>query len=221
MKKISIAIDGPASAGKSTVAKILAAKLGYVYVDTGAMYRAVTWAAQQAGVAASDEAALVQLMDEHRIHFVQEEDGQHTFWDNQDITLAIRQPEVTNEVSEVSAHSKVRERLVKQQQDYGVEGGIVMDGRDIGTTVLPNAEVKIFLVASVEERAERRYKENLGKGIPTDFETLKKEIADRDHYDSTREVSPLVQAEDAVRVDTTGLGIDEVVAEIEKVMAAR
>lgn len=221
MKKISIAIDGPASAGKSTVAKILAAKLGYVYVDTGAMYRAVTWAAQQAGIAASDEAALVQLMDEHRIHFAQEEDGQHTFWDDQDITLAIRQPEVTNEVSEVSAHSKVRERLVKQQQDYGVEGGIVMDGRDIGTTVLPNAEVKIFLVASVEERAERRYKENLEKGIPTDFETLKKEIADRDHYDSTREVSPLVQAEDAVRVDTTGLGIDEVVAEIEKVMAAR
>lgn len=221
MKKISIAIDGPASAGKSTVAKILAAKLGYVYVDTGAMYRAVTWAAQQAGIAASDEVALVQLMDEHRIHFAQEEDGQHTFWDDQDITLAIRQPEVTNEVSEVSAHSKVRERLVKQQQDYGVEGGIVMDGRDIGTTVLPNAEVKIFLVASVEERAERRYKENLEKGITTDFETLKKEIADRDHYDSTREVSPLVQAEDAVRVDTTGLGIDEVVAEIEKVMAAR
>lgn len=218
MNKISIAIDGPASAGKSTVAKILAAKLGYIYVDTGAMYRAMTWAAEQNGLAMNDGKGIAKLLDKHCIRFTKESDGQHTFWDDEDITTAIRQPNITNNVSEVSAQPEVRERLVEQQRDYGKEGGIVMDGRDIGTTVLPKAEVKIFLVASVEERAERRYKENLEKGITTDFETLKQEIADRDHYDSTREVSPLVQADDAVRVDTTGLNIDEVVAKINDII---
>lgn len=218
MSKISIAIDGPASAGKSTVAKILAKQLHYVYVDTGAMYRAMTWAVEKENLPFSDGSAIASLLDQHQIHFKQEEDGQHTFWDDEDITLAIRQPEVTRHVSEVSAQPEVRERLVRQQQQYGVDGGIVMDGRDIGTTVLPKAEVKIFLVASVEERAERRFKENQEKGIDTDFETLKKEIAARDEYDSNRTVSPLVQAEDAVRVDTTGLSIDEVVSSIQKII---
>lgn len=221
MQKISIAIDGPASAGKSTVAKILAKQLHYIYVDTGAMYRAITWGAEQEKIPYSDGSSIAALLDHHRIHFKQESDGQHTLWDDQDITLAIRQPNITRHVSEVSAHPEVRTRLVHQQQQYGMDGGIVMDGRDIGTTVLPKAEVKIFLVASVEERAERRFKENQEKGITVDFETLKKEIAARDEYDSNRKVSPLKQAEDAVRVDTTGLSIDEVVAEIQKIIAEK
>ena len=131
------------------------------------------------------------------------------------MTLEIRQPDVTKAVSEVSAHGKVREELVAIQRKIGERGGVVMDGRDIGTAVLPNAEVKIFLVASVSERAERRFKEN---GIPTDLETLTKEIQERDHYDSTRDVSPLKQAEDAVRIDTTGKSIPEVVAAIKAVV---
>ena len=134
------------------------------------------------------------------------------------MTEAIRQPDVTNAVSAVSKHAKVREEMVALQQKIGQAGGVVMDGRDIGTAVLPKAEVKIFLVASVEERAERRFKENQEKGIETDFETLKAEIERRDYLDSTREVSPLVQASDAVKIDTTGLTIEEVVAAIQNVI---
>ncbi|MGG5358743.1 MULTISPECIES: (d)CMP kinase [unclassified Enterococcus] len=221
METISIAIDGPASSGKSTVAKILAKEFNYVYTDTGAMYRAVTYLALQHDVALNDEAGIVQLTKEHEISFRQQEDGQRVYADQEDITDAIRQPEVTNAVSEVAAHGKVRAEMVAIQKSIGAKGGVVMDGRDIGTAVLPNAEVKIFLVASVKERAERRYKENLEKGIPTELEVLTKEIQERDHFDSTREVSPLKQAEDAVRVDTTGKSITEVVQEIKNVIAEK
>lgn len=213
MTQISIAIDGPASSGKSTVAKILAKELNYIYTDTGAMYRAVTYLAITNNVSFSDEEGLVSLIKKYPISFSQQEDGQHVF-----VTLEIRQPDVTKAVSEVSAHGKVREELVAVQRKIGERGGVVMDGRDIGTAVLPNAEVKIFLVASVSERAERRFKENQEKGIPTDLETLTKEIQERDHYDSTRDVSPLKQAEDAVRIDTTGKSIPEVVAAIKAVV---
>lgn len=214
MTKISIAIDGPASAGKSTVAKILAQKLRYIYCDTGAMYRALTYAAIQKQVNQDDEEALVNLLKNSKISFQQKSDGQHVYLNGQDVTNEIRQNDVTNAVSKVSAYKKIREDLVKRQQWIAKSGGIVMDGRDIGTAVLPDAEVKIFLIASVEERAERRLKENQRKGIPADFTTLKKEIETRDYLDSTRENSPLVQAEDAVLVDTTGLSIMEVVGEI-------
>lgn len=218
MKKISIAIDGPASAGKSTVAKILAKELNYIYLDTGAMYRAITLATLKNKIDPTDEYHVQKLVKASNIHFEQGEHGQLVFLNKQDVTEEIRLPEVTNLVSQIAAQELVRQELVRQQQVFGAEGGIVMDGRDIGTAVLPNAEVKIFLVASVVERAERRYQENISKGIMTDFETLKKEIEERDHKDSTRAVSPLVQAEDAVKIDTTGLSIEEVVSEIKAVI---
>ncbi|HIB4597037.1 TPA: (d)CMP kinase [Enterococcus faecalis] len=218
MGKISIAIDGPASSGKSTVAKILAKQLNYVYCDTGAMYRAITYLALQNQIDIQAEEPLVALCVNHTISFQQAENGQRVFIDGHEVTEAIRQPDVTNAVSTVSKHAKVREEMVALQQKIGQAGGVVMDGRDIGTAVLPKAEVKIFLVASVEERAERRFKENQEKGIETDFETLKAEIERRDYLDSTREVSPLVQASDAVKIDTTGLTIEEVVAAIQNVI---
>ncbi|MCA5012860.1 MULTISPECIES: (d)CMP kinase [unclassified Enterococcus] len=220
MKKISIAIDGPASSGKSTVAKILAKKLNYIYCDTGAMYRALTYLAIQKNIDFEDETGLVKLCLEHTISFKQTDKEQLVFVDSNEVTEAIRQPDVTNAVSIVAKHKEVREKMVELQQAIGQARGVVMDGRDIGTAVLPDAEVKIFLVASVSERAERRYKENQEKGITTDFETLKKEIEQRDHLDSTRAVSPLKQAEDAVKIDTTGLTIEEVVAAIEQVILA-
>lgn len=218
MGKISIAIDGPASSGKSTVAKILAKQLNYVYCDTGAMYRAITYLALQNQIDIQAEEPLVALCVNHTISFQQAENGQRVFIDGHEVTEAIRQPDVTNAVSAVSKNAKVREEMVALQQKIGQAGGVVMDGRDIGTAVLPKAEVKIFLVASVEERAERRFKENQEKGIETDFETLKAEIERRDYLDSTREVSPLVQASDAVKIDTTGLTIEEVVAAIQNVI---
>lgn len=221
MENISIAIDGPASSGKSTVAKILASDFHFIYVDTGAMYRAVTYLAIKHKVAFSDEAALVELTKKYPITFKQSAHGQLVFADDEEITQAIRQPEVTQAVSEVSAQGKVREELVNAQRQMAQTGGIVMDGRDIGTTVLPKAEVKIFLVASVEERAQRRYKENQAKGITMAFEEIKEAIAKRDYLDSHREVSPLVQASDAERVDTTGMSIEQVVAKIKAIVASK
>jgi cytidylate kinase len=218
LKKINIAIDGPASSGKSTVAKILANDYGFIYTDTGAMYRSVTLMAIKAGVAFTDEDALVQLIHENAISFKQTDQGQLVFINDNNVTEDIRQPEVTNNVSEVSAHEAVRRELVKKQQEIAKASGVVMDGRDIGTAVLPNAEVKIFLVASVVERAERRYKENQSKGIMTDFQTLKEEIEHRDLLDSTRKISPLKKAADAELLDTTGMTIQQVVTSIKEVV---
>ena len=171
MKQIRIAIDGPASSGKSTVAKIVARDLGYTYLDTGAMYRCATYLALKHGLSESDLEALLTLLDSHPISFGKTEDGkgQLVYLNGEDVTLAIRQHDVTNNVSWVAALAPVREKLVEQQRLIAKQGGIIMDGRDIGTVVLPNAELKLFLIASVEERAERRYKENLEKGIETDL----------------------------------------------------
>ena len=218
-KKIKIAIDGPASAGKSTVAKILASELNYVYCDTGAMYRVLTLQALRHDVDIEDEEKLVALLKDTHISFEPDEDQQKVFLNQENVTLDIRQPEVTNHVSAVSAHKGVREELVRRQQEIAQSGGIVMDGRDIGTAVLPDAEVKIFLVASAKERAERRYKENISKGITTPLEVLQKEIEDRDYKDSHRKVSPLVQAEDAIRLDTTSLSIEQVVEKMKELMS--
>lgn len=206
-----IAIDGPASSGKSTIAKILADKYSLVYVDTGAMYRTLTYLALKNNVPVTNEDLLLKLLKETTISFKKIKEGQLVLADDEDVTEAIRSHEVTNNVSEVSAFAKIREELVSRQQKIAKDTGVVMDGRDIGTVVLPNADVKIFLVASVEERAERRYLENQAKGIDSDFERLKQEIIARDDYDSNREVSPLKQASDAVRLDTTSLSIEEVV----------
>ena len=187
MKDIRIAIDGPASSGKSTVAKIIAKNLGYTYLDTGAMYRSATYLALQNGLTEENVPEILDQLSQNPIN-----------------------------VSWVAAIPEVRQELVSQQQRIAQEGGIIMDGRDIGTVVLPDAELKIFMIASVDERAERRYKENIEKGIPADLETLKKEIAERDYKDSHREVSPLRPAEDAITFDTTGVSIDGVVEFIQE-----
>ena len=215
--KLNIAIDGPASSGKSTVAKIIAKDLNYIYTDTGAMYRSVTYLALKYQVDFADEKALVELIQRYPITFKQTKEGQLVFVDGEDVTTAIRLPEVTQNVSQVAALKAVRQKLVQQQQVIAKAKGVVMDGRDIGTVVLPDAEVKIFLVASVEERAQRRYKENQEKGIACDYEELKEAIAKRDYYDSHRENSPLKQAEDAILIDTTGMSIPEVVLAIETI----
>ncbi|HFI0346030.1 TPA: (d)CMP kinase [Streptococcus suis] len=212
MKSIQIAIDGPASSGKSTVAKIIAKDFGYTYLDTGAMYRSATYLALQNGIDVTDQDGIVTLLAQHPIRFGRDAQGQQqVFVGEQDVTLPIRDNQVTNNVSAVAALPLVREELVRLQQEIAQAGGIVMDGRDIGTVVLPQAELKIFLVASVEERALRRFKENTERGIESDLETLKEEIAARDLKDSTREVSPLKAADDAITFDTTGVSIQGVV----------
>lgn len=215
---IKIAIDGPASSGKSTIAKILAESYQLVYVDTGAMYRTLTYLALKNKIAIDNEEELVALLADTDIIFARNETGQSVYANKEDVTLAIRQHDVTNNVSLVSSFALVREELVKRQQKIAQATGVVMDGRDIGTVVLPNADVKIFLVASAEERAKRRYLENKEKGIETDFERLKEEIIARDEFDSNREISPLKQANDAVRLDTTSLSIAEVVEECKKII---
>lgn len=217
MKSIQIAIDGPASSGKSTVAKIIAKNLGYTYLDTGAMYRCATYLALQNDLKDKDVEAILTLLSESPISFGRAEDGSQTvFLGDQDVSLAIRQNDVTNNVSWVAALPEIRQELVNQQRRIASKGAIIMDGRDIGTVVLPDAELKIFLIASVEERAERRFKENQEKGIETDFETLKEEIAARDYKDSHRKVSPLKAADDAITFDTTGVDIQGVVKFIQE-----
>ncbi|MEH7107360.1 MULTISPECIES: (d)CMP kinase [Bacillaceae] len=215
-KKISIAIDGPAAAGKSTVAKIVAEKLSYIYIDTGAMYRALTFKAIANQLNLEDHEAMIDCLLDTEIELQPSENGQLVFLDQKNVTKEIRTAEVTNSVSIVSKHQKVREEMVKRQQAFAKNGGVVMDGRDIGTHVLPNAEAKFFLLASVEERAVRRHNENIEKGFPSDLEKLKEEIARRDKIDSEREVAPLRKADDAIEIDTTSLTIHEVV---EKIMA--
>lgn len=217
MKAIRIAIDGPASSGKSTVAKIIAKNLGYTYLDTGAMYRCATYIALKNNYSENDISAILKELSEQPITFKKADDGsQLVFLGTEDVTLAIRQNDVTNNVSWVSAIAEIREELVAQQRRIAQDGAIIMDGRDIGTVVLPDAELKIFLIASVDERAERRYRENLEKGIDSDFETLKEEIAARDFKDSHREVSPLKAADDAIVFDTTGVTIQGVVQFIQE-----
>lgn len=217
MKSIRIAIDGPASSGKSTVAKIIAKNLGYTYLDTGAMYRSATYLALQKHLTEADVQDILKELAQNPISFGRSEDGtQAVFVGNQDVTLAIRQNDVTNNVSWVSALPEIRQELVNQQRRIAEGGAIIMDGRDIGTVVLPDAELKIFLIASVEERAERRFKENQEKGIETDLEILKEEIAARDYKDSHRKVSPLKAADDAIIFDTTGVDIDGVVKFIQE-----
>lgn len=217
MKAIKIAIDGPASSGKSTVAKIIAKNLGYTYLDTGAMYRSATYIALINNYSENDVQAILNNLAQTPISFKKASDGsQQVFLGEQNVTLDIRQNDVTNNVSWVSAIPEIREELVRQQRRIAESGSIIMDGRDIGTVVLPDAELKIFLIASVDERAQRRYKENIEKGIETDLGLLKQEIEARDYKDSHREVSPLKAADDAIIFDTTGIDISGVVEFIEE-----
>lgn len=213
-KKISVAIDGPAAAGKSTVAKIVAEQFAYIYIDTGAMYRALTLKALNNHISIENESELYHLLLNSDLVLKPSENGQLVFLDGENVTESIRSSSVTNSVSAVAKHASVRKEMVRIQQELAGNGGIVMDGRDIGTHVLPNAELKVFLIASVEERAKRRHAENVAKGFPSDLETLKQEIADRDRYDSEREVAPLKKAEDAIEIDTTSLNIHQVAESI-------
>lgn len=222
-KMLAIAIDGPAAAGKSTVAKKVAQKLAYIYIDTGAMYRALTSEALKKNTDLNNEQQLAALLEKTRIELKQKENGQIVLLNGKDVTLEIRTQRVTNNVSHVAKHPLIRREMVARQQMLARKRGVVMDGRDIGTYVLPDAEVKIFLIATVEERAKRRHKENLEKGFPTNIEQLKKEIEERDEIDSEREAAPLIKADDAVEIDTTSLSIqdvaDRILAEAERVHA--
>lgn len=221
MTNFQVAIDGPASAGKSTIAKILATKLNFVYVDTGAMYRTITLAAKKNGIAYNDEEKIKKLLSQTEIRFEPGTPVQRVFLNDTDVTDEIRSAEVTNNVSVVASFADVRSNLVNRQREIANSNSVIMDGRDIGTTVLPEADIKIFLVASVDERAQRRYKENVAKGMTTDLETLKHEIEARDYKDSHRQISPLTQAKDAILVDTTGQSIDEVVSKIANIIETK
>ncbi|MFN6516915.1 MAG: bifunctional pantoate--beta-alanine ligase/(d)CMP kinase [Nostoc sp. CreGUA01] len=213
-----IAIDGPAGAGKSTVARQVAAKLNLVYLDSGAMYRAVTWLVLQKGIAIDDECAIAELANQCQIQLTPTQDLKFPVrvWINGiDVTQVIRTIEVTSQVSAIAAQSAVRQALVKQQQSWGKKGGLVAEGRDIGTHVFPNAEVKIFLTASVNERARRRQQDFQKLGQPeVSLEQLERDIAERDSKDSTRKISPLQKAADAIEVQTDGLEVSEVTARI-------
>jgi len=214
-KHIAIAIDGPAAAGKSTVAQRIAKKLSLVYIDTGAMYRALTYKALTNGIDVTDENALYSLLKETSIRFTYNDDGEQiVLLDDVDVTEAIRTNDVSNNVSIIAQHSSVRKEMVLRQQQMAEKTSVIMDGRDIGTNVLPNANKKFYLLASVEERAKRRYDEIVQKGYDVDYEQLKKEIKMRDERDMNRKVSPLKKADDAVLIDTTALSIDEVVEKI-------
>ncbi|MBR1448012.1 MAG: (d)CMP kinase [Prevotella sp.] len=213
MKKITIAIDGHSSCGKSTMAKDLARRVGYVYVDTGAMYRAVTLYALRHGFFAADGAVLEEPLSEAMPQISIDQrlvDGRTTtFLNGENVELEIRGLEVSNHVSPIAAIPFVRTALVAQQQKMGREGGIVMDGRDIGTTVFPDAELKIFVTASARVRAQRRYDELQQKGMPADYDDILKNVEERDYIDSHREVSPLRQADDAILLDNSEMTIDE------------
>ncbi|GAX89701.1 (d)CMP kinase [Effusibacillus lacus] len=214
MTHLRVAIDGPAGAGKSTVAKKVAEKLGLIYIDTGAMYRAVTWKAIKSGIPPTDEKKITQLASSIHISFQSSDNQQKVYADGVDVTEQIRSAEVTGNVSKISAIPGVRARLVELQREMAQTRGVVMDGRDIGTFVLPDAEVKIFLTASLEERARRRTEELSNKGIQADPVEILKSIARRDEMDSTRDLAPLKKADDARIIDTTGLSIPEVVDRI-------
>ena len=220
-KPIQIAIDGPAAAGKSTIAKIVAEKLGYVYIDTGAMYRAITLKALTEGINMASNEEAGKLLAKTEIDLQPSPDGQLVFLDKQNVTEAIRSQHVTKAVSEMAAHELVRLRMVELQQQLAEGRGVVMDGRDIGTHVLPEAALKVFMSASVEERARRRYEENKKRDILTPIEELQEEIAKRDKMDSERKVSPLRKADDAVFLDTTDLTIDQAAQKILKLAEER
>ncbi len=213
MKQLVVAIDGPAGAGKSTVAKLAAKALGYTYIDTGAMYRAVAWKTLAERQPVTD-ALIVDVVKDIDVRLSYDGGVTHVFVDGREITGEIRTPEVSRIVSQVAALGPVREKMVDLQRQMATAGGVLMDGRDIATHVLPDADVKIFLTASIEERAQRRWKEMKEKGYDMSLEDLQRDIAARDKADSEREISPLVQADDATLLDTTGLSIDEVVARI-------
>lgn len=210
MSYVSIAIDGPAGAGKSTLSRSLAARLGYIYVDTGAIYRTIAYCAQRRGLdTKADAADVIDIAQHCRIDLEFIDGMQHVFLNGEDVTAHIRTPEVSKGASDVSAIPQVRAALLDLQRRFAQTNNVIMDGRDIGTCVLPDATVKIFLTASLEERAKRRYLELQEKGTVCDLETVKRDMAYRDRQDATREAAPLVPAPDAVVVDTGAYNFEQ------------
>ena len=218
-KKISIAIDGPAGAGKSTIARRLARELGYIYVDTGAIYRTVAYFFYTWGVSPKDVDAIQRYIDELNIDIWYDEDGlQHMYMNGIDVTDDIRSQEISQKASRVAALAVVREMLLDMQRDVAKEYDVVMDGRDIGTVVLPKATVKIFLTASAEVRARRRTDELIAKGQKADYNRILQEIQQRDYQDTHREIAPLKMSRDSIKVDTSDMDIDQVVSAIREIV---
>ena len=208
MKKISIALDGPSAAGKSTIAKIVAKKLDYVYIDTGAMYRCVGYYCLENNVDLHDENAVTQALDNIKIEM---NSANQVFLNQEDVSAKIRHDRISMAASVVSTYQEVRNFLVLQQRQMASQGGVILDGRDIGTVVLPDAQLKIYQVASSKTRAKRRYLENLQRGLEADLDTIQKEIEQRDYQDMHRKISPLKKADDAIEIDTSDLSLEEVV----------
>lgn len=218
---INVALDGPSGAGKSTIAKMLAKKLMYVYVDTGALYRSVAYYVISKGADPKNEQEVVPLLSEINVKLTYSDGAQHVMLNDEDVSDKIRTPEISMGASSVSAISSVREFLFSLQQNIAKENNIIMDGRDIGTVVLPNADVKIFLTATAEERANRRYKELSEKGDSSTYDEVLKDIIQRDYNDTHRDIAPLKKADDAVEVDSTNLTLDEAVDEIYRIITEK
>jgi len=218
-KTYAIAIDGPAGAGKSTIAKRLAKELGYYYVDTGAIYRTVAYFLDLLGVSPKDADGVARYIDELTIQITYDEEGkQHMLMNGMDVTGEIRTQDISQKASLVSAHAVVREMLLDMQRDVAKAHNVIMDGRDIGTVVLPKADVKIFLTATPEVRAKRRYDELIAKGQEVNLEQVLKDIVQRDYQDTHREIAPLKMAKDSVKLDTSELDIEGVVAAMQKII---
>jgi cytidylate kinase len=213
-KRLTIAIDGPSGAGKSTVGRTLAERLGYRYIDTGAMYRAVALKVKEKALVLGDESKLSALVSSLRITFVEKGRETAVLCNGKDVTKAIRSPEMSRLASDISRKKVVREALVQKQREMGMAGGVVLEGRDIGTVVFPDAEVKFYLDANTEERGRRRFKELLEKGMKVDFDDTLEEVRTRDHRDMNRDISPLRMAEDAFFIDSTGRTVQEIVEEM-------
>ena len=221
MKRIIVAIDGPASSGKSTTAKLLAKKLGFVYLDTGAMYRACALYSEWKNVPLSDSEGIARLLEEIDIEIRFAPEGNIVLLCGKDVTQAIRQEHISKKASDISAFGMVREKMVDLQRRIGHQGGVVLDGRDIGTVVFPAAEMKFFMVADVEERARRRWQELVDKGQQPVYEDVLSELKERDKNDSSREIAPLKPAEDAIEIDTTSLSIEEQVERLYQLITER
>lgn len=221
-KKISVAIDGPAGAGKSTIAKRLAKELGYMYVDTGAIYRTVAYFFDLWGVSPKDIDGINRYIDELNVGIEYDEDGvQHMIMNGLDVTEDIRTPDISQKASVIAAHAIVREMLLDMQRDVAKQYNVIMDGRDIGSVVLPKATVKIFLTASPEVRAKRRTEELLAKGQKVNYEKILKDIQQRDYQDTHREIAPLKMSRDSIKVDTSDMTIEEVLEKLKEIVAQK
>lgn len=221
MKNVQVAIDGPSGAGKSTIAKELSKKLGFVYIDTGAMYRAVGLYVVNKGISIHDEAGVVAVLDDIDIDIYYKDELQHINLCGEDVTHLIRTPEISMAASKVSSYMKVREKLVDMQRKLGEKYSVIMDGRDIGTCVLPNANVKIFLTADVKVRAKRRFDELIEKGQDVTYEYVLSDMEKRDYDDSHREHSPLRRADDATELDTADLTLEESIEAVRRIISER